>query len=613
MRAALMRSTVTVIFALVTLNVAPALRLVEQAHAQCTGLTGHGSTVVCSGSQTTTLGTSQDDVGLTVLDGADVTVGGSFAVFLGNSASIINNGTITGTEGLRANSITSLTNNGAINGRGSTGAAVHSLFSIGTLINSGAISGVHDGIYTEDLDVLVNSGTITGRDGVSANSITSLTNSGTISGVRDAIIQRGGATDTLLTLNAGSVLIGGVDLGGGTNTLNIGEGLSLNSEFESDSDFVLGTTGGQLIAIDTSGGLANQVIAAVDISAFANFDDALAALTAGIGQTVQGRQAALRSDPALGFASRFAAAEEPRLDAFSPFNDTPAVHPNRFWIEGFGAYRQDDGDRIGGEFDHRTGGLVAGVDVTVDALTSVGVMAGFAASTSENEIDTQKTDTTSFYAGLYASTQAMGLAWDASLTVGYTDYEQQRTTANNLVAGGLETASADFGGWFINPQLTATNSTPTGFTATPMGFGLASIEQSLTLSYAGLWLDGYTETGTTNPLTLNDRDVHVASARATITLPFERVEANGALTTLRLIGGLEARTQFGDDTVSGTLLGQAVSTTLGGDDQTLGGFLGLSGEYQTTIGLTAYANAEALIETDASWQLSATAGLRVAF
>ncbi|MEQ8658536.1 MAG: autotransporter outer membrane beta-barrel domain-containing protein [Hyphomicrobiales bacterium] len=538
---------------------------------------------------------------------------------------LTNSGVIEGaSNGVSGNGgIRWLSNSGHI--RGLAGAAVTtSTGSIDTVINSGRMFGTVDGVYAvNDIGMLTNSGFI-GSDlfGVRAlnGGLNFISNSGTIQGESFAI-QEGGAGDTTLTLNAGSVLIGRVDLGGGVNTLNIGQGLSLNSLFESDpgaSLVRLGSASSHLVAVVPvpGGGTQNDVeVVAVDPSAFAGVDDALVALTASIGQTVQGRQAALRSDPALGFVNGFAAAEETRLAAFSDLDldRAPHLNPNRFWIEAFGAYRQDDGDRVGSEFDHLSGGLVAGVDVTVDALTSVGVMAGFAASTSENEIDTQKTDTTSFFAGLYASTQAMGLAWDASLTVGYTDYEQQRTTANNLVAGGLETASADFGGWFINPQLTATNSTPTGFTATPMGFGLASIEQSLTLSYAGLWLDGYTETGTTNPLTLNDRDVHVASARAAITLPVERVDANGALTALRLIGGLEARTQFGDDTVSGTLLGQAVSTTLGGDDQTLGGFLGLSGEYQTTTGLTAYANAEALIETDASWQLSATAGLRVAF
>ncbi len=587
---------------------------------------------------------------------------GVFALTIDN---LTNTGTISaGDEGVQSNVIANLINHGQIFGAENGVEA----FDIGSLVNFGRITSLGDGIdvdggdpndETSVINQLVNHGTIHGNDdGIDVGTLTSLVNTGTIaggttdglgnSGIAAAVItnivnsgmisagnpqdlgyaieERGpffaANEDTTLTLNAGSVLIGYIDLGGGTNTLNIGEGRSLNSTFDGDIGFatlpVLGNTNGALIAfLDTTGAPDERQIVAVDQSAFLSFDDALHALVLGIGQTVQGRQSALRSDPALGFASRYAAAEETSLAAFSDLDLDRAQHlnPNRFWIEGFGAYRQDDGDRVGGNFDHLTGGLVAGVDVPLDALTSIGFMAGFAASTSENEIDTQSTDTMSYYAGVYASTQALGVAWDASLTVGYTDYDQERITANNLVAGGLETASADFGGWFINPQVTITRQATNPLAGSALGTLIATntLEQSLTLSYAGLFLDGYTETGTTNPLTLDDRDIHVASARAALALPFEQIEADGALSTLRLIGGVEARTQFGNDSVSGVLLGRAVSTTLDDDDFSGGAFVGLAGEYQTTGGMTAYANAEALLETSAAWQLSATAGLRIAF
>lgn len=483
---------------------APMLVGVGLAYAACVSSSpplSAGDSVICSGSQTTSLGDgTQDNITVTVLQGADITVGaGQSAIRLDTGASIANFGTISGdNNGVDADAIDSLTNSGTIRGDDN---GIYVDDDVTSLTNSGTIRGDRDGIYVaHTITFLTNSGTINGgEDGVEADTITALTNSGTIRGGIFAIQETGsfGVRDTVLTLNAGSVLIGRVDLGGGTNTLNIGEGLSLNSTFESNGGATLaqlGTTDGHLVAlvpVVINGNNEVQVVA-VDPSAFANFDDALAALTSGIGQTVQGRQSALRSDPALNFANRYAAAEETSLAAFSDLdlNDAPHLNPNRFWIEGFGAYREDDSDRVGSTFESLTGGLVAGIDVPLDALTSVGIMAGFAASTSENEIDTQETDTMSYYGGVYASTQALGLAWDASLTVGYTDYDQERITANNLVAGGLETASANFGGWFINPQVTATNSTPTGFTSTAMGFGLASIEQSLTLSYAGLFLDG---------------------------------------------------------------------------------------------------------------------------
>lgn len=604
----------------------------------------------------------------TVLNNSDSISGSDDGIEVGTLTSLINSGIIRGStgEGIDSTTITSLTNSGSIHG-GTSGIDVNTittLINTGTingssnngvdantiyaLINSGAIGGDDNGIEATNILSLTNTGAIIGRtvSGISTrNTINALFNNGTISGINNGIVaaeievlinsgtiaggvmaisETGGISNTDLTLNAGSVLIGLIDLGGGANTLNIGAGRSINSRFDTDNGITtlpsLGTLAGHLVAFSDSLGSTDQrQVVAIDPSAFASFDDALAALTSGIGQTVQGRQAALRSDPTLGFASsfasRYAAAQETSLAAFSDLDldDTPLLNPNRVWIEGFGAYREDESDRVGSTFESLTGGLVAGVDVPLDAITSVGVMAGFAASTSQNEIDTQETDTRSYYAGVYASTEALGLAWDASLTVGHTSYDAERITANNLVANGLETARADFGGWFINPQVTATNSIPTGFTSTTMGFGLRAVEQSLTLSYAGLFLDGYTETGTTNPLTLDARALHLASARAALALPFERIATDGALTTLRLIGGIEARTQFGDDTVSGTLLGQTVSAALDGDDSTFGGFLGLSGEYQTTSGLTAYANAEGLLETNSAYQISANAGLRIAF
>jgi hypothetical protein len=569
----------------------------------------------------------------------------------GTITSLTNNGSITGNDdAIEALNINGLTNFGLISGDDDGidvdgGDPNDETSVIGNLVNYGTIHGNDDGIDAGTITSLVNTGTIAGgttdginNSGIAAAVITNIVNSGTISAgspndLGYAIEERGrpeilfpvfrpaiSGGDTHLTLNAGSILIGYVDLGGGMNTLNIGQGRSLNSTFDGDIALstlpLLGNTNGALVAfLDTPGAPDERQIVAIDQSAFLSFDEALYALVSGIGQATEIRQRALRSDPSLGFASRFAAASDPQPGAFAAFNDASPFDPNRFWVEAFGSFRQDQSDRTGSDFDHLTGGLVAGVDVSIDPTTSFGVMAGFAGATSENEINTQETDAFSFFAGVYGSTEAMGLAWDGSLTIGYTDYEADRVTANNLVAGGLETANADFGGWFINPQVTATRETTNpfaghifhGFTAAP------TLQQSVSLSYAGLFLNGYTETGTTNPLTLNSRSVHIASARAALTLPFERVEADGAITTLRLTGGVEGRTQFGDDTVSGTLLGQAVSTTLDDDDFGAGAFLDLSGAYETASGVTAYANAEAMIETDASWQFSATAGLRIAF
>lgn len=170
----------------------------------------------------------------------------------------------------------------------------------------------------------------------------------------------------------------------------------------------------------------------------------------------------MRSTPALefstSFANRYAAAEKTSHAAFSDLDLTYAPHlnPNRFWIEGFGAYGQGQSKHVGRAIDVLSSDLVAGVDVPLDALTSQGVIAGFGVSTLENKINTQVSDATRFYAGFYNSTQAMGVAWDVSLTLGYTDYNTQRVIAGNLVASGLKTSKVDYGGFFIAPQIAMT-------------------------------------------------------------------------------------------------------------------------------------------------------------
>ncbi|MEP3279242.1 MAG: autotransporter outer membrane beta-barrel domain-containing protein, partial [Stappiaceae bacterium] len=168
----------------------------------------------------------------------------------------------------------------------------------------------------------------------------------------------------------------------------------------------------------------------------------------------------------------------------------------------------------------------------------------------------------------------------------------------------LETATADFSGWFVSPELTITKPTVL------LG---RRLETSLALRYAGLFLDGYTEGGTTAPLTVDDRDVHIGVARLQLAAPYENIFADGSAFRYRLKAGIEARTNFGGETIAGALLGQNISFNPGGDDNTLGGYVGLSGEYDTGGGLVLTAGTEGLVETTGSYQFSGRAGVKFRF
>lgn len=227
---------------------------VVPARAACVPPSGSASnnTVTCSGvtinqNNVAGYGGGQLNVTLNVLPGASVT-GSTIGILLGNNAAIDNRGSIIGANG--------------------TG-----VFANGTLRS------------------LTNSGSITGTShGIEADIITSLTNSGLISGGSPAgfATRESIGGDTQLTLLAGSVLVGRVDLGGGgVNTLNVGKGLSMATTFASGAPVI----GSMNVPFVVNG---NQVVTA-DTTSFANQSTMLADLTGGIFSTVENRIDNLRS------------------------------------------------------------------------------------------------------------------------------------------------------------------------------------------------------------------------------------------------------------------------------------------------------------------------------
>lgn len=280
----------------------------------------------------------------------------------------------------------------------------------------------------------------------------------------------------------------------------------------------------------------------------------------------------------------------------------------QYWVQGFGALRDQDGDGPAVDTDHQLAGFVSGMDMRSSTSTRAGVFFGGSLSNVDAEFNSQETDVDSAFGGVYLSTLRGRTAIDMAVTVGYSDYERERRVANNLVATGIETARADYDGWFISPELTLTR--PFWPSFWPMG---RRIEQSVTLRYAGLFLDGFTENGTAAPLSVNDRDVHVGQARYQLATPLTHQAKDGAQSRLLLNGGAEVRTQFGDRDVSGTLLAQGISFNPGGEETVGGVFAGLSAEHITADGMTFHASVEGLAEDDGSTQVSGKAGIKFRF
>lgn len=145
----------------------------------------------------------------------------------GSTGSIVNSGTITSAQGLGVGlagnlATASLENSGAISG--STGALINAAQS--TVVNAagGSITGVQVGVTNNLTGTLTvnNAGTIaaTAGGGIFSAGQTTLVNSGTISGGNGVAVQLG-AFDDSVTLQTGSTVTGAIDAGAGTDTLTL--------------------------------------------------------------------------------------------------------------------------------------------------------------------------------------------------------------------------------------------------------------------------------------------------------------------------------------------------------------------------------------------------------
>jgi hypothetical protein len=102
-------------------------------------------------------------------------------------------------------------------------------------------------------------------------------------------------------------------------------------------------------------------------------------------------------------------------------------------------------------------------------------------------------------------------------------------------------------------------------------------------------------------------------ARAALALPMEHTGEDGAFSTLTFTGGIEGRTQFGDETFSGTLLAQNIVFAPGGEDEAIAGFANITGEHTTPGGVTATFAVEGKFEEGDTHQVAARGGVRFRF
>ncbi|GAA5315859.1 MAG: hypothetical protein AseanaTS_10640 [Candidatus Pelagadaptatus aseana] len=316
-----------------------------------------------------------------------------------------------------------------------------------------------------------------------------------------AIDLRGDGHDTV-NLGPGARLMGAVDFGngndgkGGTNpddvdTLNILPGFNgvvrfadssgTDSDLQSAPEWV----SDNVILLD--GGLLATVF---DPSVFATADVFLDSFTDQINQTVAD-QGTLSSCHGAGDAS----------------------FRGGYWLTGFSG--QQDLNRqqhLVGLKQHFNGWML-GAEICADEFIWGG-FAGAGRGYATLDVDAGGADLEAGFAGVYLKRKLSGYHLKVCALAGRVDQQLQRNFA------GLATTVVEGrgDGWLVSPSVEV---------SAPVSGLPVSAYGSIALSYSGLFLDEYQETGSDYPLWVSARDLHQLSARAQLQLP-SRFEYDGS-------------------------------------------------------------------------------------
>jgi outer membrane autotransporter protein len=501
----------------------------------------------------------------TVTNSGSITGGLAGVIVQNGPAMVTNSGTITAASlyGVAAQLDVTVINSGTI--AVTNGYGIYSNSGAVTVTNTGSITSANgNGIFARTTATVTNSGTIVGtgatRVGIQVGTTGDITNSGTIIGGSGTAIRfnaNGVAASDTLTVLPGAQFGGLVDFGG-ADKVNFGAG----SWFLNTANF-----NGSLSSVTTPGNpyfvMPNQIVVA-DVSGFGAQNRAIMDITGWISSVLP--DTPVFAPGAGGGANSFAAVDS----AASPFEAFASFPPdalgyaatkapvlkaasvtyadgNAVWAKGFGGQRQQDtnGAFIGGT---TTGyGGAVGYERLLDPDLKIGALVGGSTNKTNLYLSAGSSNTDTVFGGAYGRKMWGATFLDLAVIGGNLD----NTSARNIGDGlALQTATASYGGWFVDPSLTV------GHRIDIDGRGFA-ITPAMKLRYVAAHFDGYTETGSAANLTVAGRDFQAFEERAEITFANTLTMANGSHLTGRVTGGILGQQRSTGGEVNIALLGQS--------------------------------------------------------
>lgn len=550
----------------------------------------------------------------------------SAGIFANNDAFVTNSGTISSTGGYGVFAINNafVTNSGTIFGTTQYGVIG---FNNATVVNSGSIvvssSGLI-GVYALNTFSLVNSGLISGPTGVSSGGggIATLVNSGTIIGTGGTAIDfsfnAGGDT---LTFLPGSRILGSILLSPNDNiTFQSGRDIAKTVTFGctcgaglTDTGSIVNVTGGAPYVVS------GDRVAILDPTAFNMVGRSLMDFTGNVSSLVGGRtgEAAAAGAGVTAFAPVSPSAASRVFDDFPAqaysADRSMALLPGTqqadrasgitLWSSGFAAGRRQQADGPMLSASSMAYGGAVGADKRVAGDLLIGGFIGAGQGRVNVDMDSQKIDTDYVFGGVYGRYESGTHFTDFALSGGHSQNSSMRLVANNLAPNGLETATGSYGGWFISPELAY---------GTRLPFGNGNVlTPSARVRYLAGFLDGYSEAGSAQNLTVGSRMIQNVEERFELALSRVNPVQQGFLKVTATLGVLSVQ-RLGD-TVNANLIGQDLSFSTPGQSVTAGLYSGFGVDYRITQRLGLFAAAEGTVMSDNSLTGIARAGLRAAF
>ncbi len=491
----------------------------------------------------------------------------------GASSTITNSGSIS-TSGAGAVGVISfgtsatITNSGSIFLLGQNGNGVVSTGATAIITNSGSISSSQVNVFgvlsTGASATITNSGSIQ-VTGATAVGIYSVGSNGTIN-VSGLVSATGAATQAIVgdknqTLNLlpGARIAGTIDLGSGTNAVNITTGAGPSTTLTISNAGIVSHSGPSLVV---TGG---NVISVVDTTSFTAAQSSLGNTSDGIVQAINNQL----SHPASSKPIRLVANE------VTPEMVNLTLGPTA-WAHLLGSQTNQDSTSTSLAYKDNSYGVIGGYEQTLSEHR-VGFFGGVSHTDTNTNITSSKMGSDSVFGGVYG--QYVNGVWkfNGSVTLGYSNNASQRTVTDNLA--GVQTGVASFNSTFVSPSVGVARDFDIG-----TGWKLSP---SAEVSYTYDALAGYTESGTANSnLTVGSRAATATSTRLQLAA---RKLLDGACGDYELRLGAINR-DYGGDNVTANLQGSPTSTFgLSGTPSATGAFVGAGGrvEFRKQLDLVA--------------------------